>query len=114
MVPPLLDEDSIIIREYIFLPLIKMALERDRKVINITNTKFKQQYIEIINEGIHRVTKDMRKNKDAIFDHQIHMTKITWLSYQVHVNGYVHEVSYHKTVAADWINERVKEYIPTL
>lgn len=111
MANQLRDDEEQIIREYVFLPLIKLALQRDKKVINITNTKFKDLYLASIDEAIHRVTTDMRKNKDAVFDHHIRLTRKDWLSYEVNVRGRVFPVSYHKTAAAEWIGERVKEYL---
>jgi hypothetical protein len=107
---PLTDDEERIVKEYIFLPLIRMALERDKKVINITNTKFKEHYIELINEAIHHVTSDMRKNKDDIFNYHIRMTKRNWLSYEVYCKGYVYDFVFHKSIASDWINERIKVY----
>ncbi|GGL62909.1 hypothetical protein [Sporolactobacillus putidus] len=104
------EDEKQIIREYIFLSLIKLALQRNRKVINITNTKFKDLYISNIDEAIHRLAADMRKNKDAVFDHHIRITRRDWLSYEVNVRGRVFTVHYHKTAAAEWIGERIKEY----
>ncbi|WP_332238637.1 hypothetical protein [Sporolactobacillus sp. KGMB 08714] len=103
------DEENII-REYIFLSLIKLALRRDRTVINITNTKFKAFYIATIDEATHHLAMDMRRNKNAIFDHHIRITRRNWLNYEIYVRGRVFPVQYHKTTAAEWINERVKEY----
>ncbi|RYL90350.1 hypothetical protein EWI07_11920 [Sporolactobacillus sp. THM7-4] len=107
----LTQKEKRIIRQYIFLPLIRLALERDRKVISITNTKFKNQYLAIIDEAIHRVTNDMRKNKDELFDCHIRMTKRNWLEYQVYTRGRVFEVGYHKSIAGEWIYDRIRDYL---
>lgn len=64
-----------------------------------------------IDEATHRLAMDMRKNKDAVFDHHIRMTKKTWLSYEVSVRDRVFTINYHKTATAEWIEERVKEYL---
>lgn len=100
-----------IVDRYIFLPIIRMALERDKKVINVTNTKFKQHYIELIDEAIHRATVDMRKNKDDIFNYHISMTKNDWFNYDAYVRGQLINVTYHKSIAADWIYERIGDYL---
>ncbi|MDD9147807.1 hypothetical protein OYT88_04485 [Sporolactobacillus sp. CQH2019] len=89
---------------------MKLALQRDRKVIGITNTKFKDQYLATIDEAYRHLTIDMRKNKDSVFDHDIRLTRHDWLNYEVNVRGRVFPVRYHKTIAAEWINERIKEY----
>ncbi|RYL92198.1 hypothetical protein ABNN70_10660 [Sporolactobacillus sp. Y61] len=99
------------IRRYIFLPLIRMALERDRRIIALTRTKFKTAYLNVIDIAINRVTADMRINKDEIFEHHIHMTRKNWLNYEVYTRGRVFQVSYHKSTAGDWIYERIGQYL---
>ncbi|WP_100487909.1 hypothetical protein [Sporolactobacillus pectinivorans] len=102
-----------IIQRCIFLPMIRIALEQDKKIIALTNTKFKAQYLEALNLAVLRVTEDMRKNKDDLFDHHIHMTRRTWLDYEVYTRGHVFKISYQKSVAGDWIYERVRQYLTT-
>ncbi|RYM05685.1 hypothetical protein EWH99_05660 [Sporolactobacillus sp. THM7-7] len=101
-----------IIRQYMLLPLIRMALERDKRMLRLTNMKFKARYIELINEAIRRVTEDMRQNKDELFDHHIRMTRRNWLEYEVYTRGRVFEVGYQKSIAGEWIYEQVKVYLP--
>jgi hypothetical protein len=100
-----------IVDRYIFLPVIRMALERDKKIIMQPNTKFKQQYVNIIDEAIHHVTMDMRKNKDDIFNYHIRMTKKDWFNYDCYVRGQLINVTYHKSIAADLIYNQIDEYL---
>jgi hypothetical protein len=107
----LTDEEERVIKEYVFLPLIKMAFERDKKVINITNTKFKQRYLDMIDAAIHKVSIDMKNNKEDIFKYHIQMNKKSWLEFNAYVKGYSYDIVYHKSIAGDWINERIKNYL---
>lgn len=100
-----------IIQQYIFLPMIRMALEHDKKILARTNAKFKAPYIELLGQAMRRVTEDMRKNKDDLFKYHIHMTRRTWLDYEVYARGRVFEVSYQKSTASDWIYERIGQYL---
>jgi hypothetical protein len=103
------DEEKLI-RQYIFLPLIRLALDRDRRVMAIANLKFKSVYYAEIDAARHRVTNDIRKLKDEMFDRHIVMQKKDWLCYTAIVRNIPHEISYHRTIAAEWINSRIEEY----
>jgi muramidase (phage lysozyme) len=97
--------------EYVLLPLIRTAFERDRKVIAMTNTKFRPLYLEIFDDMIYRVTQDLRRNKQELFSSHISMTKRDWFSYEVYLRGRLFEFVYQKSVAMDWIHERVRDYL---
>lgn len=100
------------IQKYIFLPLVRTALEHDKKVIGITSAKFREGYITVIDRAIHRVTSDIRKNKDDLFEHHIRMTRISWLDYEVCARNRIFNVVYQKSVAGEWIRERIDDYLP--
>jgi hypothetical protein len=105
------EEEEQLIQEYMFLPAIRMALERDRKRIQAAKTKFEQCYLFTIDEAIHRVTQDMNKNKKKLFDLGIKPKRKDWFSYDVTTRGRIFDITYHKNNAADWINERIKDYL---
>lgn len=111
MANELTPQEKRIIQQYIFLPLIRLALERDKKVISITNTKFRANYIAIIDEAVHHVTGDIRKNRNDLFDHHIRMTKRNWLSYEACTRGRVFEIGYQKSIAGEWIYGRIGDYL---
>lgn len=104
-------DEARIATEYALLPLIRMALERDRKVIAITNTKFKVLYLEMLNDVIHQVIQDQRENRQELFAGHIRMTKRDWFSYEVYIRGRLFELVYQKSIAMDWIHERMKAYL---
>jgi muramidase (phage lysozyme) len=105
------EDEKRIATEYALLPLIKMAFERDRKVIAVTNTKFRPLYLEILDDMVYRVTQDLHKNKQELFSSHIRMTKRDWFSYEVYLRGRLFEFVYQKSVAMDWIHERVRDYL---
>ncbi|MCO7127841.1 hypothetical protein NIE88_19010 [Sporolactobacillus shoreicorticis] len=105
-------EEKQIITEYMLLPYIRRALEVDRKAIFASHLKFKNHYIEQLNDAISKVTADMSKNKKQVFDYHIRFTRRTWLEYEVYVRGRLFEVVYHKGIAVDWIRLHVKDYFP--
>ncbi|MCO7174518.1 hypothetical protein ACFP7A_03585 [Sporolactobacillus kofuensis] len=104
-------DETRIATEYALLPLIRMALARDRQVIAITHTKFRVLYLEIFDDIIHEVTQDLRENKQELFAHHIRMTKRDWFSYDVYIRGRLFDFVYQKSVAMDWIHERLKMYL---
>lgn len=103
-------DEQKLIRQYIFLPLIRLALDRDRRVMAVANLKFRSVYYTEIDAARHRVTNDIRKLKDEMFDHHIVMQKKGWLCYTAIVRSIPHEVSYHKSIAAEWISDRIENY----
>lgn len=100
-----------IIQRYIFLPMIRLAFERDRAMIATTHTKFRQYYLKIIDEALHRVIGDIRLTKDELFDAHIHMTRRSWFDYQIYTRGRLFEITYPKSAAGDWIYERMDRYL---
>ncbi|MFX3616982.1 MAG: hypothetical protein ACE3JK_05615 [Sporolactobacillus sp.] len=100
-----------IIQRYIFLPMIRLALERDRKILAASRAKFRTYYIQIIDEALHRVSHDIRLTKDELFDSHIHITRQSWLDYQVYTRGRLFKIVYSKSAAGDWIYERMDRYL---
>ncbi|MCQ2011645.1 MAG: hypothetical protein ABF629_01800 [Sporolactobacillus sp.] len=105
------EKEMKIAAEYMLLPLIKMAFERDRTAIVRADTKFKPLYLELLDAIIAHVTLDLRRNKQDIFNNHIRMTKRGWFNYEVYVRGRLFEFVYQKSVAMDWIYERVRSYL---
>jgi hypothetical protein len=112
--PPseLLAEEKQIITEYMLLPYIKRALEIDRKAIFASGLKFKNYYVTQLNDAISKVTKDIQLNKKEVFNNHIRMTRKSWLKYDVYTRGRLFEFVYHKSIAIDWIQQRVTDYFP--
>jgi hypothetical protein len=111
--PPseLLDEEKQIITEYMLLPYIRRALEVDRKAIFASGLKFKTPYVEQLTDAIDKVTRDIRKNKKELFDYHIRLTRKIWLEYDVYTRGRLFNFMYHKSVAMDWMHERLRDYL---
>lgn len=107
----LTETENRIIQRYIFLPMIRLALERDRQIIAASTVKFRTYYLDWIDDAIHRVIHDLRITKDELFDHHIHMTRHNWLAYQAYTRGRVFDIVYQKSVAGDWIYERMDRYL---
>jgi hypothetical protein len=40
------------------------------------------------------------------------MTRKSWLEYEVYTRGRLFEFTYHKSIALDWIQQRVEDYFP--
>jgi hypothetical protein len=112
--PPseLLAEERQIITEYMLLPYIRRALEVDRKAIFASGLKFKNHYVAQLNDAISKVTKDIQLNKKEVFDNHIRLTRKSWLEYDVYTRGRLFEFVYHKSIAIDWIQQRVTDYFP--
>lgn len=47
------------IREYMFLPMVLTILDKDKKAISYSDVKFKQSYLDMIEEGMKRVNSDL-------------------------------------------------------
>jgi hypothetical protein len=111
--PPseLLAEEKQIITEYMLLPYIRRALEVDRKAIFASGLKFKNHYVTQLNDAISKVTKDIQLNKKEVFDYHIRLTRKSWLEYDVYTRGRLFNFVYHKSVAVEWINLHVKDYL---
>jgi hypothetical protein len=105
-------EEVQIIVEYMLLPYIRRALEVDRKAIFSSGLKFKNHYVAQLNDAINKVTKDIQLNKKEVFDNHIRMTRKSWLEYDVYTRGRLFEFVYHKSIAVDWIQQRVTDYFP--
>ncbi|WP_028982826.1 hypothetical protein [Sporolactobacillus terrae] len=104
-------KENQIATEYMLLPLIKRALEIDQKAVARSGLKFKDNYVAQLDEALHKVHVDMRKNKQDVFDCSMKLTKCSWFRYKVYVRGILFDVAYNKMIAMDWIEERVKEYL---
>ncbi|WKB34719.1 hypothetical protein QS257_12280 [Terrilactibacillus sp. S3-3] len=105
------ENEKRLIQSYILLPLMRMALERDKKIIKLTNTKFKDQYINVLNNTIHQISCDLKQVKDEIFNQQIRMHRKNWLEYEAYIRGYKVNIHYHKSIAGDWIYDRIRKYL---
>lgn len=100
-----------IIEDYITIPLMRLAFLRDRKVIDLTNTKFKQQYLNMIDSVLNKLTQDQKESREGIFKKHIQVTKHHWLSYEFWVRGYVHKYNLTKKQANVMVQERLGEYL---
>lgn len=100
-----------IIRHYIFLPLLHAALEKDKSMIALTNTKFKGLYLAIIGNAIHCATEDMQRTRDELMNRHIRMVRRTWLAYEAYTEGHVFDIRCTREAAVSWINRQIRHYI---
>ncbi|MCO7126657.1 hypothetical protein NIE88_12870 [Sporolactobacillus shoreicorticis] len=105
------EKETKIVAEYMLLPLIRTSFEHDRKIIAHADVKFKTIYLELLDAVITQVTLDLRRNKQEIFSNHIRMTRRGWFNYEVYVRGRLFEFVYQKSLAMDWIYERVRGYL---
>jgi hypothetical protein len=107
----LTNDERIIITNYMFLPYIRRALEVDRKAIFASGLKFKTYYVEQLIDAIDKVANDIRVNKKQVFNNHIWLTRKSWLEYEVYTRGRLFNFLFHKSIAMDWINEKVNNYL---
>ncbi|BBN98474.1 hypothetical protein [Sporolactobacillus terrae] len=104
-------DETRIAAEYMLLPLIKRAFVHDRKALAASDTKFKHLYLEVLDDMTEQVRADLIKNKQELFDQQMQMIRHDWFCYEVYARGRLFELVYQKSVAMDWIYERVRSYL---
>ncbi|GGL40435.1 hypothetical protein [Sporolactobacillus putidus] len=104
------DEERMV-DDYIFLPLVCMALDHDKKVLDAAPLKFKSSYQMVMDQAIRKVRADIRANKNEIFDHHIRMTRMSWLQYDAVMRGQLFHVQYSRPDANERVNRRIGKYL---
>lgn len=103
-------EESDLIEKFILLPVTRKALEADRRAIDASGLKFREQYLAIIDNTNIALQKEMRDVRKAVIDQKIKPIRIDDLHYEVIVRGYKHSVGYHPNFARGKINEMLNKF----
>ncbi|MET3505650.1 hypothetical protein [Halalkalibacter oceani] len=103
-------EIAAIVHEYIFLSLARKVLERDKDKIKQSEVKIKTPYIELIDEKIIQLSKDLRDVKVEMNKKGIKIHKVNELRYSVHYKGYQREVGYMGYAMRTYVEEIMKRY----
>lgn len=107
----LTEAEERLIQAYVFLPLVRRVLEHDKKAIEAGAIKFKDPYIELIDMMLNRVSMDLRDIKSEFGRQKIKMITHGDLEYEAVVRGWTHKVIYHPSVAREWVEKYMREYM---
>ncbi|WP_235801517.1 hypothetical protein [Heyndrickxia acidiproducens] len=100
-----------LIDAFILLPLARKTLAWDKKAIEASAIKFKEPYIRAIENMLARLSHDLYSIKRETGRQQMKFYKRSDLDYTVFVRGWRFERRYHPSIAADWVKERVTNYL---
>lgn len=104
-------DEKKMIEDYIIVSLIRLAFLHDRRIIDLTSAKFKQQYLSLIDNALNKLTQDQKDCREGICDENIQVTKHNWLSYEFWVRGYVHKFNLTKEQANEMVQKRLRKYL---
>jgi hypothetical protein len=107
----LTEEEEQLIDALILLPLARKTLAWDKKAIEASAIKFKEPYILAIENILARLSHDLYGIKREAGRQRIKFYKRSELEYTVFVRGWQFEKRYHPSIAADWVKERVTNYL---
>ncbi len=86
------EHDELIIEKAIYLPLLVKILNRDLAVIEQSQFKFKQPYINFVDKVNHSIQKELSETKKYMFDNKIKVvesgTEGSLLKYLIVYKGY--------------------------
>ncbi len=109
------EEDLYLIREFILLPLILSAFERDKSAIDKSLIKTKKPYIDTIQRAMDRITeelsiihKEFKKRGIKVFDGQRNEKGIL---YSYHCRGYKRDIEILWTYAKAEAEIRMLKYL---
>lgn len=110
MIENLTDEEKEIIYSYIFLPLVRRVLEKDRKLIESGQFKLKQPYIDVIDRAFLKVNDDIRKTRKTMLEKGIKIHKQDEQNFKVFYRG-EHDCSFHPSIIRNNVEQRMKHYL---
>ncbi len=66
-----------LLREFVLLPIVLTVFERDKKVIEQSELKLKQPYIEAINAAMDKITRKLTQMKSEMHKKRLKVAKET-------------------------------------
>ena len=109
------DYDEAIIENAIYLPMLVIILSRDLKIIENSQFKIKQPYINHVESVIRAIQRDLSKTKKYMFDNKIKVEKIgtegTFTEYLILRKGYEGKRRYFNPVLKTRSEELLNEYL---
>ena len=91
----MLEDDLKLVEQSIFLPLVLLVLEHDRKVTEITGFKIKLVYLDLIEHTMLKVQKDLKKINDEMRKLKIKVIRGkndgVFTEYNIYYKGYHEE-----------------------
>ncbi|MBP1917167.1 hypothetical protein J2Z23_004152 [Lederbergia galactosidilyticus] len=110
-----IDYDEAIIENAIYLPMLIIILNRDLKVIESSQFKIKQPYLNHVESVIRTIQRDLSKAKKYMHDNKIKVEKMgtegTFTDYLIIQRGYEGKRRYFNPVLKTRSEELLNEYL---
>jgi hypothetical protein len=108
------EEEQLLIKSYLLLPLIITVLERDKKVIATSSFKTKQPYIQLLDKVINRTEQDFIATKKDLYKTNIRIYQQTrtnaGIEFKYLYKGYHHQSMRSWDVIKYEITETMEAY----
>lgn len=109
------DHERDVIEKEIYLPMLITILERDKKAIELSQVKIKQPYIELIENAIKKVNKDIRENRIYMNKNKIKVFKVNgdevFTKYRFICRGINEDHNYFNPRLKNRCEELLSEYL---
>ena len=109
------ESDRDIIEKALYLPMLIVVLERDRLIFEKAAFKLKQPYVDLVEDTLKQVQRDLKKAKDYLRKNKIKIQEIerddAFTTYAFIYKGYEEHHNYFNMRIRNKVNELLNKYL---
>lgn len=109
------EQDRDILEQSMYLPMVIIVLEKDRLVIDKSPFKLKQPYLNLVEEAIKTVQRDLKIVKDKMRKGNMKVEQTgrdeSFTMYAFHYKGYEEHHNYFNPRIRNKVNELLEYYL---